>query len=277
MLCFLAKKRFGQIHTYEQWLQPYLVSNTLQLLQSEIPKLRNRIESVQLCFTTDPFMYEFDEIAKMSKDEIRLLNLNGIKCTVLTKGILPLELGDKKNYSMDNEYGITLISLDEKYREKMEPYAASYQQRIDALKALHDSGCKTWISMEPYPTPNLIDQDINELLEAVGNIYDIMIFAIGQIAFAESAISNYKSMYKKLKEEKKDEVEKYLEGVDKQYEKNEEMIRSDIKEAKNFVGEIVDLWSKMNWKQRIKVVGVLLAFIGFYVLLIWISTLLSNI
>ena len=45
----------------------------------------------------------------------------------------------------------------------------------------------------------------------VGNIYDIMIFAIGQIAFAESAISNYKSMYKKLKEEKKDEVEKYLE------------------------------------------------------------------
>lgn len=48
----------------------------------------------------------------------------------------------------------------------------------------------------------------------VGNIYDIMIFAIGQIAFAESAISNYKSMYKKLKEEKKDEVEKYLEGVD---------------------------------------------------------------
>lgn len=111
----------------------------------------------------------------------------------------------------------------------------------------------------------------------VGNIYDIMIFAIGQIAFAESAISNYKSMYKKLKEEKKDEVEKYLEGVDKQYEKNEEMIRSDIKEAKNYVGEIVDLWSKMNWKQRIKVVGVLLAFIGFYVLLIWISTLFSNI
>ena len=25
---FLQKKRFGQIHTYEQWLQPYLVSNT---------------------------------------------------------------------------------------------------------------------------------------------------------------------------------------------------------------------------------------------------------
>lgn len=31
----------------------------------------------------------------------------------IKKTILPLELGDKKNYSMDNEYGITLISLDE--------------------------------------------------------------------------------------------------------------------------------------------------------------------
>lgn len=110
----------------------------------------------------------------------------------------------------------------------------------------------------------------------VGNIYDIIIFAIGQIAFAESAIGNYKSMYKKLKEEKKDEVERYLEEVDKQYEKNKEMLRSDIKEAKNFWGEIVDLWSKMNFKQRIKVLGILLAFIGFYVLLIWISISLSN-
>ena len=90
----------------------------------------------------------------------------------------------------------------------------------------------------------------------VGNIYDIMIFAIGQIAFAESAISNYKSMYKKLKEEKKDEVEKYLEGVDKQYEKNEEMIRSDIKEAKNFVGEIVDLWSNSSVYNINKLTGV---------------------
>lgn len=118
---------------------------------------------------------------------------------------------------------------------------------------------------------------MNMSADDVGNIYDIMIFAIGQIAFAESAISNYKSMYKKLKEEKEEELEKYLEGVDKQYEKNEETLRSDIKEAKKFLGAIVDLWSRMNRKQRLKVGSILVAFIGFYVLLIWISTLFSNI
>lgn len=51
----------------------------------------------------------------------------------------------------------------------------------------------------------------------------------------------------------------------------------DIKEAKENVEEIVGLWSKMNWKQRIKVGGVLAAVIGFYAFLIWIASLLSNV
>ena len=119
---FLQKKRFGIVQTHEQWIQPYLVSNTLQLLQQEIPKLKDKIESVQLCFTTDPFMYEYDEIAQMSLAAMQMLNQADIKCTVLTKGILPIELA---NYSSDNEYGITLISLDEDYRKKMEPYTAT--------------------------------------------------------------------------------------------------------------------------------------------------------
>ena len=49
---FLMKKRFGQIKDYESWLEPVLVSNTLELLDKEIPRLRDRIQSVQLCFMT---------------------------------------------------------------------------------------------------------------------------------------------------------------------------------------------------------------------------------
>ena len=164
---YLQKKRFGQVSCYEEWCKPYLVSNTIQLLYREIPKLKNKIESVQLCFTTDPFMYEYDEIAKMSIEAIHLLNSYGIRCTVLTKGLLPIELADKKKYPLDNEYGITLISLDEAYRKKMEPAAAPYIERLEAMKALSEAGCRTWVSMEPYPTPNLIEQELKNLLEAV--------------------------------------------------------------------------------------------------------------
>lgn len=35
------------------------------------------------------------------------------------------------------------------------------------MKALHRAGLKTWVSIEPYPTPNIIHQDLHEILEQV--------------------------------------------------------------------------------------------------------------
>lgn len=96
-------------------------------------------------------MYGYPEIEKMSMDAIKKLNEAGIKCTVLTKGILPEVL---VKCSKKNEYGMTLISLDEEYRERIEPGAAPCADRLAALRKLHDKGCKTWVSIEPYPTPN---------------------------------------------------------------------------------------------------------------------------
>lgn len=188
---FLQKKRFGQVHTYEEWLKPYLVANTLDLLDKEIPRLRNKIKSVQLCFSTDPFMYGYDEISQMSIASIRKLNESGIKCTVLTKGILPSELSE---LSTDNEYGITLISLNEDYRERMEPYAAPYVERIAALRTLHDRGCKTWVSIEPYPTPNLIEQSLEELLTSISFV-DKIIFGRTNYSKEVSSYKEHKAFY----------------------------------------------------------------------------------
>lgn len=161
---FLMARRFGKVDSYEHWVEPYLVSNTLEILDKEIPRLKSKINSVHLCFTTDPFMYEYDEIEGMSIAAIRKLNEADIKCTVLTKGLLPESLAD---LSTDNEYGITLISLDESFRSRIEPGAASYQDRLASLRRLSDRGCRTWVSVEPYPTPNLIEQELGEILDAL--------------------------------------------------------------------------------------------------------------
>lgn len=168
---FLQKKRFGQVSGYEDWIEPKLASNTLELLDAEIPRLKDKIKSVHLCFTTDPFMAGYPEVSAMSLAAIRKLNEAGIKCTTLTKGISPKELSE---LSLENEYGITLVSLDESYRRKMEPGAAPYAERLLALKALKGAGCRTWVSMEPYPTPNIIRQDIAEILESVGFVDKII-------------------------------------------------------------------------------------------------------
>ena len=161
---FLMAKRFGKIANYETWCAPKLVSNTLEILDREIPRMKSKIKSVQLCFTTDPFMFGYEQVAEMSMAAIKKLNKAGIRCTILTKGLLPIELAEQ---SSENEYGITLISLNENYRQRIEPGASHYADRIAALKALHNKGCRTWVSIEPYPTPNLIQQDLVEILNAV--------------------------------------------------------------------------------------------------------------
>lgn len=201
---FSMKKRFGQVKTYEEWVKPYLVSNTLELLDREIPRLRNKIRSVQLCFTTDPFMYEYPQIEQMSLAAINKLNHAGIKCTILTKGILPEVLSE---CSEQNEYGITLISLDENYRSKVEPGAAPYEERLRALRRLHEKGCKTWVSMEPYPTPNLINQDLREILEAVSFV-DKIIF--GRTNYSRKVTGGYPE-HKKFYNEKAAEVIRFCE------------------------------------------------------------------
>lgn len=188
---FLMAKRFGKAANYEEWCKPKLVSNTLEILDREIPRLKSKIESVQLCFTTDPFMYGYDEIGKMSMDAIKKLNTAGIRCTVLTKGILPIELAE---LSADNEYGITLISLNEDYRKRTEPGASPYAERIAALKALHAKGCKTWVSIEPYPTPNLIQQDLIEILKTVSFAKRI-IFGRTNYSKEISAFTKHRSFY----------------------------------------------------------------------------------
>ena len=51
----MMAKRFGKAKTYDEWCEPKLVSNALEILDKEIPKLKEKIQSVQLSFSTDPF------------------------------------------------------------------------------------------------------------------------------------------------------------------------------------------------------------------------------
>jgi len=188
---FLMAKRFGKAPNYEKWCSPKLVSNTLEILDREIPRLKSKIESVQLCFTTDPFMYGYNEVGMMSMAAIKKLNATGIRCTVLTKGLLPIELAKQ---IPENEYGITLISLDEDFRKKIEPGASSYADRIAALNALHDKGCRTWVSIEPYPTPNIIKQDLLQILNAVSFVNKI-IFGRTNYNKEISAFTTHRAFY----------------------------------------------------------------------------------
>ena len=122
---------------------------------------------------------------------IKKLNESGIKCSVLTKGILPIELA---GLSKENEYGITLITTNEAFRKRMEPGSAPWEKRLAALRALHDAGCKTWVSIEPFPTPNIVKQDLQALLEEVSFV-DRIIFGRMNYSTEVTAYTRHKQFF----------------------------------------------------------------------------------
>ena len=201
---FMMAKRFGRVKDYDEWIQPKIVINALEILEKELSSQRDKIDSVHLCFTTDPFMYDYQrkenikEIEELSLKIIERLNQEKIPVTTLTKGICPEELSDSR-FLKDNYYGITLVSLNDKFKDEFEPYSSPYQERITALEKLHKKGMKTWVSIEPYPTPN-IDKtagDIIPLLNIIGFV-DKIIFGRLNYNVSTSQYINNKEYYNRL-------------------------------------------------------------------------------
>lgn len=229
----MMAKRFGKIKNHEDWLCPVLVENAIELLEKEIPRYKNKIDFVHLCFMTDPFMVGYPEIEQMTLKIIEKLNQNDLKATVLTKGIFPKELKNTEKYDVQNEYGITLVSLNEQFRKDFETNTATYKARIKALKKLKLAGLKTWISIEPFPTPNLDkEQDLVELLMAVCFV-DKIIFGKLNYNVESSQFGGSSSFYEECAQKvvnfcEKNNIEYHIKfGTQKEYNKTTEKVFTD--------------------------------------------------
>ena len=170
---FSMARAHGRASTMADWCVPRLVSNAEELLARELARKRVKPDMIHFSLTTDPFMYGQPEVGAMSERLLAIANGQGVPCSILTKGELPPVLADTGRFPADNVHGISLVSLDEGFREKWEPGAAPYARRIAALKVLHDSGRRTLAHIEPWPTPNIFTQEILPLLEAVGFVDSI--------------------------------------------------------------------------------------------------------
>lgn len=190
----MMKKRCGIIKSYSEWVRPKIVSNALELLDKELPRLKNKIQNVFLCFSTDPFMYNQPEINELTLKIIERLNRDNVKVISVSKGLYPDELTDKTKYGSQNDYGSTIVSLDEKYRRIYEPGAAPLKERVKALRRLHDVGLSTWVSMEPYPTPNIVEQDLHTILKQIKFVNKI-VFGKWNYSKKISSYQEYKEFY----------------------------------------------------------------------------------
>ncbi len=192
----MMKIRYGMIKNYRDWIKPKIVGNTMELLEKEIPRYKDKINFVHLCFSTDPFMYGQKEVRDLTLKVIKRLNQDNIRCSILTKGIYPRELTDIEKYSKENIYGITIVSLDKNFKRKFETFSSPFESRVKSLKYLHNEGLKTWVSMEPYPTPNLVSQDLSKILEKISFV-DKIVFGKLNYNVRSSQFKDSKNFYQK--------------------------------------------------------------------------------
>lgn len=98
-------------------------------------------------FTTDPMLLGTIEL---TQDAIGKAQYYGIPCKILTKCADWVDgvIGDDARYNDHRKdliaYGFTFTGHDE-----LEPGASTNQERIEAMKKLHNAGFKTFASIEP--------------------------------------------------------------------------------------------------------------------------------
>ena len=86
------------------------------------------------------------------------------------------------------------MTLDEEFRKKIETNAAPIRQRLEALEKLSKKGCKTWVSIEPYPTPNIWEQDLLKILNSI-QFVDRIVFGRMNYNKEVSSFKDYKDFF----------------------------------------------------------------------------------
>lgn len=103
-------------------------------------------EQVLFSFTTD--VYNPSDMS-LTRPSLEMIAEHGLAFCTLTKGGTRA-LGDLDLFRPDRDaFASTLTSLDDGFARKWERGAAPPSDRIAALKAFHDRGIFTWISLEP--------------------------------------------------------------------------------------------------------------------------------
>lgn len=103
-------------------------------------------EQVMLSFTTDPYHPGDCSLTSVALD---VLAGYGLGFCTLTKGG-PKAWNDVHRFRPDRDaFASTLTSLDDRFSRKWERKAALPEDRMRTLRAFHDRGIFTWVSLEP--------------------------------------------------------------------------------------------------------------------------------
>jgi len=137
-------------------------------------KAANIRAQVMLSFTTDP--YNQTDVS-LTRPALEILIDHGLGICTLTKG------GTRALADIDlfrpsrDAFASTLTSLDDRFSKKWERNAALPADRVAAIRAFHDRGIFTWVSLEPT-----LDVDASiEIVKATHEFVDL--YKVGRVNY----------------------------------------------------------------------------------------------
>lgn len=164
----------------ENFHQPSVRLNVIEKFRQDARELARVGETrpILLSFTTDPYQ-RLDVQEQFTRKAIEILHYYNLSVSILTKG------GKRSERDFDllsarpelSEYGTTLVFTDEKLREKIEPYAAPTEERINSLRKAHERGIRTYVSLEPVWDP----EQTLALIEKTSPFVDL--FKVGKLNY----------------------------------------------------------------------------------------------
>ena len=121
---------------------------------------------VGLGTVTDPYQ-PAEKKYKITRRCLELLLMHDFPVCIQTKSSLVLRDLDLLKRFSNIEVGVTLTTLDDRVREKMEPGASSVEERLRALMELSNNGINTWVFMGPV-MPYITD--VEALVDAIAKV-----------------------------------------------------------------------------------------------------------
>ncbi len=121
---------------------------------------------VGLGTVTDPYQ-PAEKKYELTRRCLELLLIHDFPVCIQTKSSLVLRDMDLLKEFSNIEVGMTLTTLDDGVREKMEPGASSVGERMRALAELREKGIKTWVFLGPV-MPHITD--VEALVDAVAAV-----------------------------------------------------------------------------------------------------------
>ncbi len=171
--CVYCYARFMRRFTghHESWGEFVDIKiNAIEILRQQLASMRMKEGMVLLGSVTDayqPLERKYELTRGLLKE---LLNVQ-FPVSILTKSDLVIRDIDILQQLKCCTVGLTITTLDDKVRARLEPRATSVDRRIEALRQLQKNGISTYAFIGPI-FPNLTD--LRSIFRSVENIVDAM-------------------------------------------------------------------------------------------------------